>query len=652
MTTPLVPSDLARVVLISDPQISPDGSAVYYRRSWFDGDADEVRGAIHRLDRDGADRAFTAGTNDRSARIAPDGKAVAFVSERDGQARVHLLRLDGGEAIPLGEGYPKITALVWSPDGKRLAFVAMAAHDPATARVFHDEKTGARHIRMLPFKSDADGLLDGARKHLFVIDAAGGEARRVTARRLRREHAGVVARREAHRVLLAHRPAGGGDRAERHLCIVPVDERHADALTSRYRPDGARRRGRTTAKRSRSSATMHGDDGGGRFDTELLVAPAEGGATRSLSAGLGRTVGDCLAGDLRSGAALAPVWGDGDREIFMQVSDDGSTSLRAFARDGKRHARRRGRRAPRLRLLDRRRRHDRDRLWHADGTERDRADRTVRRRTRLTDANPWLAEKDVAAPERYRPRADDGALLDGWLIRPKRSREAVAAARARSARRPARRVRRTRSSSSSRSWPRKGSRSRTATRAARSRTATPTPTRSPVTGAGSTPPTYCASSTARSRSGRSTRAHRPRRRFVRRLHDDLAAGPQRSLRRRRLDARGQRFRQRARRVRSRLVPRARVERTYADDAGASCSKARRCAPRRDIDAPLLVEHSERDYRCPIDKANSCSRCCAGWARPTPSSCASRRPATSSRAAASRAAASCACARSRTGSSVT
>jgi dipeptidyl aminopeptidase/acylaminoacyl peptidase len=421
MTTPLVPSDLARIVLISDPQISPDGSAVYYRRSWFDRDADEVRSAIHRLDRDGADRAFTAGTNDRSARIAPDGKAVAFVSERDGQARVHLLRLDGGEAIPLGEGYPKITALVWSPDGKRIAFVAMAAHDPATARVFHDEKTGARHIRMLPFKSDADGLLDGARKHLFVIDAAGGEARRVT-------HGDFdvntpVWSPDGTRIAFCSRiDQPEAATALSDICVVPVDGGVLTRITSGTGPM-ATPAWSHDGKEIAFAGHHHGDDGGGRFDSELLVAPAEGGATRSLSAGLGRTVGDCLAGDLRSGAALAPVWGDGDREIFMQVSDDGSTSLRAFARDGSG-----------TRVVAGGDRHvyafsigDDGSIAVAYGTptvpneialiERYGAER------RLTDANPWLAEKDVATAERYRPRADDGTLLDAWLIRPKRSRE-------------------------------------------------------------------------------------------------------------------------------------------------------------------------------------------------------------------------------------
>src|ERR1700738_5450067 len=181
MSTPLVPSDLLRIVLVSAPQISPDGGAVYYRRAWFDREADEVRGAIRRVDRDGAERACTGGTNDRLPRVAPDGSAVAFVADRDGKARLLVLRLDGGEATPLGGEFVKISAVAWSPDAKRIAFVATAPFDEVSARVFHDEKTGARHIRMLPFKSDADGLLDGTSEHLFVIDAAGaGAARQIT----------------------------------------------------------------------------------------------------------------------------------------------------------------------------------------------------------------------------------------------------------------------------------------------------------------------------------------------------------------------------------------------------------------------------------------------------------------------------------------
>jgi dipeptidyl aminopeptidase/acylaminoacyl peptidase len=421
MSSPLVPSDLLRIVLISDPQISPDGSAVYYRRSWFDRDADEVRAAIHRIDRDGADRAFTAGTNDRMPRVAPDGKAVAFVAERDGQARAYVLPLDGGEASPVGGGYKKIAGLAWSPDGKRLALVATAPHDPATARIFHDEKTGARHIRMLPFKSDADGLLDGVRKHLFVIDASGGEARQITSGDF--DASTPSWSPDGSRIAFCSR--SGLPEAATALSDIWVVEVDGGALTRVTAGNGPM----TTPAWSHDGKEIafvghdHGDDGGGRFDTELLVAPAEGGPTRSLSAGLGRTVGDCLAGDLRTGVPVAPVWGDRDREIFVQVSDDGSASLRAFARDG-----------GGTRVVAGGDRHVYAFALGDDGTiaiaystptvpneialiERYGAER------RLTDANPWLAEKDVVAPERYRPRADDGAQLDAWLIRPPRAKE-------------------------------------------------------------------------------------------------------------------------------------------------------------------------------------------------------------------------------------
>jgi dipeptidyl aminopeptidase/acylaminoacyl peptidase len=42
---------------------------------------------------------------------------------------------------------------------------------------------------------------------------------------------------------------------------------------------------------------------------------------------------------------------------------------------------------------------------------------------KLTDANPWLSEKTVIAPKRYRPRAKDGTMLDAWLIAPASANE-------------------------------------------------------------------------------------------------------------------------------------------------------------------------------------------------------------------------------------
>lgn len=418
MSTPLVPSDLLRFVLVGDPQITSDAAAVYYRRAWFDRDADEVRGAIWRVDRDGGDRAFTSGTNDRLARVAPDGRTVAFVADRDGKTRIFVLRLDGGEAMPLGTDYRKITAVAWSPDGKQIAFVASAPHDPMTARAYHDEKSGARHIRMLPFKSDADGLLDGARKHLFVTDIAGGAARQITHGDF--DVAQPAWSPDGKRIAFCGRIDVAGAESVTALSDIHVIDVATGSRTRLTQGTGPM----TNPAFSRDGKDIaftghqHGDDGGGRFDTELLLIPSEGGAVRSLSAAIGRTTGDAVGGDLRSGSASPPAWSANDREVIVQVCDEGSTSLRAFARDG-----------GGTRIVAGGERQIFAFSVAADGAlaiaygtttvpneiallESYGGERT------LTDVNPWLAEKNVIAPRRYRPRADDGTVLDAWLIAP------------------------------------------------------------------------------------------------------------------------------------------------------------------------------------------------------------------------------------------
>jgi len=177
---PLVPSDLLRIVVAADPQLAPDGRTIIYRRTALDPERDAIGGTLWRIAADGAVAPFTGGRNDRLPRVAPDGSRVAFVRDVDEKPRIHVIPLAGGEARAVGEECARISSLAWSPDGRRLAYTAASAFDPGSAHVYLDEKSGTRHIRALPYKSDNDGLHDGRRIHLFGLDVATGNSRQLT----------------------------------------------------------------------------------------------------------------------------------------------------------------------------------------------------------------------------------------------------------------------------------------------------------------------------------------------------------------------------------------------------------------------------------------------------------------------------------------
>jgi dipeptidyl aminopeptidase/acylaminoacyl peptidase len=412
--TPLVPADILKLVTASDPQCVR-GGVVYYVRSWLDAEANEARTAIWRV-APGVDAApFTAGPKDLMPRISADGLALAFVGDRGDNKRVYLLSLEtGGESQPLTSGYDAIGALAWSPDGTRLAFTAKVALEPKDARIALDEKSGARHVRGLPFKSDDDGLLDGRRKHLFVVEAAGGAPEQLTRGDFDVE--GPAWSPDGSTLAFTARIGAPETSFISDIFVVRWGDREPLRLTDSAGPAECPAFSHDGAEIAFVGHT-HGDDPGGRLDHELLVIPAGGGAVRSLSASLERTVGDWVICDTRSLAgAPVPVWAPDDAELFVAVSDAGSCGIRAFPHDGG---------ASRVVAGGARdiagfsRAADGTigfafsdplvpsdlRLLLPGGTE-----------TVLTRQNAWLDERDLRTPRPVRARAADGTHLDAWVL--------------------------------------------------------------------------------------------------------------------------------------------------------------------------------------------------------------------------------------------
>src|SRR5256885_1066378 len=115
--------DMAKLRRLGDFDVSPDGKWVVYALGRADVEENKTSSALwlQPLDRASPPRQLTSGVKkDREPRFSPDGRRLAFVSDRDGAPQVYLLDLGGGEPRKLTAFVEGFGGPIWSPDGKFL----------------------------------------------------------------------------------------------------------------------------------------------------------------------------------------------------------------------------------------------------------------------------------------------------------------------------------------------------------------------------------------------------------------------------------------------------------------------------------------------------------------------------------------------------
>ncbi len=181
----MTPQDIARIVWVSDPQISPDGQRVAFVVTTLSEERDEYLSNIWMVDAAGREpRRFTSGPKrDKEPRWSPDGGRLAFVSEREGKkkAQLYVMPVRGGEPSRLTDEKNGVSDPVWSPDGTRLAFVArVGGWQEPDSEEEKQKSRPARVITTLKYKFNGEGFIYDRRPHVFVVSAAGGSARQIT----------------------------------------------------------------------------------------------------------------------------------------------------------------------------------------------------------------------------------------------------------------------------------------------------------------------------------------------------------------------------------------------------------------------------------------------------------------------------------------
>jgi dipeptidyl aminopeptidase/acylaminoacyl peptidase len=214
MPRPPRPDDLYRLRIATEPRISPDGRWAVVTLQTVAPTYDGYRQALWLVPTDPtADREprqLTIGArNDRHPRFSPDGRTLAFLSDRRLQAeqeptrpkeskdredkdQVHLLPIDGpGEARRLTDMPRGVEAFEWSPDGRRLVVVSTShaatydddARQRGTKRKPKPDEppdSDCRFIDRLNYMLNGPGFQYDRVRHLWLVDVATGETGRLT----------------------------------------------------------------------------------------------------------------------------------------------------------------------------------------------------------------------------------------------------------------------------------------------------------------------------------------------------------------------------------------------------------------------------------------------------------------------------------------
>lgn len=120
--------DLRRVVGVSAPAVSPDGTRVVYVRSRIDWKNDRRDTELVLVDaRSGASRVLTRERIGTSMPLwAPDGSAIAYLAspERGKPPQLYVLPMNGGDSLKVTDASDGVSSYAWRPDSRAFAYVA------------------------------------------------------------------------------------------------------------------------------------------------------------------------------------------------------------------------------------------------------------------------------------------------------------------------------------------------------------------------------------------------------------------------------------------------------------------------------------------------------------------------------------------------
>jgi dipeptidyl aminopeptidase/acylaminoacyl peptidase len=332
--------------LVTEMSLASDGAHIAFTLETQEKALNEKHSAIWVMDEStGVPRQFSSGAKcDSSPRWSPDGTALAFLSDREGNKnQVWVMPAAGGEARRLTNMKHGVSDLCWSPDGAWIAFTSEIrpdgkitndeepARDARTKeREERDESERLRVVTRLQFRWDGRGLLEG-RSHLFKINMENGELVRLTEGDYHHNEP-AWSPDGAYIVVCADRAEDRDANLSQDLWLIDVETKAARQLTDgtadasmpTWSPDGQTIAYLMTPILPRNSAA----------NAHVIVISRDGGAPRDLSGHVDMDCRPAMLTDLYWGGASRPQWSADGNWLYTVVTEHGSANIFRFPMAG------------------------------------------------------------------------------------------------------------------------------------------------------------------------------------------------------------------------------------------------------------------------------------------------------------------------------
>jgi dipeptidyl aminopeptidase/acylaminoacyl peptidase len=301
---------------VNSPQLSPDGSQIVYTRRWTDKVNDTYVDEVWIMNADGArNRFFVKGSQPR---WSPDGRRIAYVAQGQPQgAQVFVKWLDAPGETQITHAERAPSSIQWSPDGKSIAFTSNV---PATQQFkvsMPQRPAGAkwveppRVIDRLDYRADASGWRPEGYSHIFLISDDGGTPRQLTEGDY--NDSGIEWTPNGESILFTslRRPDAEYAFRESDIYAVNVHSKDVRALTDRKGPDS----NPVVSPDGRLIAYTGFDQTDDTYRVNhLYVMNADGSDKRELAADFDRAVAD-------------PHWAADGSGIYFTTEDRGTDNL-------------------------------------------------------------------------------------------------------------------------------------------------------------------------------------------------------------------------------------------------------------------------------------------------------------------------------------